>query len=304
MIGALLGAAGFLSNLAANQQNASNFRESQRFNRQMFTDTNIYNSPMNQVSRLRAAGLNPALMYGKDAGTASAMSAPAANPAVPLDFNALNTLGANLTLNGSQKRLLDEQANSQRQDVIGKNIDNSYKVQNWIADLRNKNLDSDTKENLKQLQELDIKYQTQSLRYRVEQQKYQMQLADAQVVAADITNQYLPAQLSESINATISSAFANYASGRASLKSAMASVMSAVNQGHAFEAQYGGDESQRKAFYQAVLDGMIQSRRTAASTEFQNQFINEKGFSISAAREYDQFLGHREKRPRRVGTYR
>lgn len=51
------------------QQNKRAFKRSAEFTREMFDKTNEYNHPVQQMARLKKAGLNPALMYGKSGGT-------------------------------------------------------------------------------------------------------------------------------------------------------------------------------------------------------------------------------------------
>jgi hypothetical protein len=52
-----------------NQSNKRAFKRSADFTREMFDKTNEYNHPVQQMARLKEAGLNPALMYGKSGGT-------------------------------------------------------------------------------------------------------------------------------------------------------------------------------------------------------------------------------------------
>jgi hypothetical protein len=58
-------------------QDAKNLRQYNRQRRDNLADwhrQNIYNSPVEQMARLKEAGLNPALMYGKSGGTGQSMS--------------------------------------------------------------------------------------------------------------------------------------------------------------------------------------------------------------------------------------
>lgn len=59
--------------------NASQAEISRNFSREMFDKTNKYNSMQNQVSQMKAAGLNPALAYSGGAGFAPA-SSPSSTP--------------------------------------------------------------------------------------------------------------------------------------------------------------------------------------------------------------------------------
>jgi len=60
-----------LSNDIAFQQQKELQRDAQDYNRMMFNMSNMYNSPLAQMSRFKNAGLNPNLIYGQQANTAS-----------------------------------------------------------------------------------------------------------------------------------------------------------------------------------------------------------------------------------------
>ena len=62
-------------NMEMNERNnrlqiALQYQQNQ-FNQQMWNQNNIYNSPVNQMDRLRKAGLNPALAYGGNVANVS-----------------------------------------------------------------------------------------------------------------------------------------------------------------------------------------------------------------------------------------
>lgn len=70
---------------ATNAANYRMFQESNAFTEDMWNKTNSYNDPTNQVARLRAAGINPAAVFGNgtiaDAGSVGSSSyAPAVTP--------------------------------------------------------------------------------------------------------------------------------------------------------------------------------------------------------------------------------
>lgn len=63
----------------------------------MFNRTNAYNTPSQQMKRLREAGLNPNLMYGNGSnagGTADMPSAPSAGQASKADYPGIGNIGA------------------------------------------------------------------------------------------------------------------------------------------------------------------------------------------------------------------
>lgn len=90
----LLGIGGLISNSSANDIAQQNFREQMDFARYQYQDLKKFNSPMNQVKMLRAAGLNPALTFGNGVQSASGISQPSPNPQIPLDLAGLSSFGS------------------------------------------------------------------------------------------------------------------------------------------------------------------------------------------------------------------
>ena len=94
-------------------QNKRAFKRSAEFTREMFDATNAYNHPVQQMARLKEAGLNPALMYGKSGGTGQATNPPGQTmqPATVPDLNAglgyaeLQLIKSNIKNNESAQNL-------------------------------------------------------------------------------------------------------------------------------------------------------------------------------------------------------
>jgi len=81
----------WMNNQEAFRQQKELQRNAQDFNKMMFNAANMYNSPLQQMMRFKSAGLNPNLIYGQMANTASAPtmgspSAPSAAQAAPLNL--------------------------------------------------------------------------------------------------------------------------------------------------------------------------------------------------------------------------
>lgn len=70
---------------------------------EMWNRTNIYNSPVEQRKRLEAAGLNPALMYGK--GASPGIASPAPSVDAPDEGNFGRNMGFDTNTNGLQGML-------------------------------------------------------------------------------------------------------------------------------------------------------------------------------------------------------
>lgn len=152
MIGAIIGAAGgVLSSIFnsgaqkdANRANLQAVRETNAQNLQIYKDQLRYNAPIQQMSRLREAGLNPMLMYGQgNVGNATSMPQMQAAKFNPVQFDAspITNLAqniANLKLTDSQSKVNDSVVSKNNQDVIFKMLQNKYAERNMLLDQLNK----------------------------------------------------------------------------------------------------------------------------------------------------------------------
>lgn len=100
-------------------RNEQMMRQTNDLNYQMFQQTQEYNKPVNQVARLKEAGLNPALMYGTGSGanlspTPPTMQAPRAeyrggiDPGGWVALQQARLLGQQAELVKSQKETQDK----------------------------------------------------------------------------------------------------------------------------------------------------------------------------------------------------
>lgn len=109
--------------------------------REMWELTNTYNSPLEQRKRLEAAGLNPALMYGKGASPGIASPAPNYNPPKEGHFGdnmgfAINTNGLSGILNAfNQTRKIDSEIElrAEQRRLVANKADQEW----WKAALYN-----------------------------------------------------------------------------------------------------------------------------------------------------------------------
>lgn len=106
---------------------------------EMWNRTNVYNSPAEQRKRLEAAGLNPALMYGKGANPGLASPAPSVD--APDEGNFGRGMGFNTQTNGLQGML------NAYNDLRQTNADIAVKE----ATARNINIQADSNWYLKEL---------------------------------------------------------------------------------------------------------------------------------------------------------
>lgn len=116
-----------LQNLAARRYDQKVFRQQQAANQQAWTMQNEYNSPVAQMERLREAGLNPKLVYGKGAdNTASPINVPNQNISKrnPIAFNPAESLFTAQDLRLKQAQYDNLRANNTvlAQDAILKGV--------------------------------------------------------------------------------------------------------------------------------------------------------------------------------------
>lgn len=112
------------SQSSANKQNLELAQYQNNWNLQQWNRENAYNSPIQQMARLRQAGLNPNLVYGNGTTTQSASSPRAADMRVAPYLGASQDLtsAANVALNAQnvvrQNELAKAQADYVRQQTI------------------------------------------------------------------------------------------------------------------------------------------------------------------------------------------
>lgn len=138
-VGSLLGGIlGMSSQNSANQQNMELAKYSFDRNIDMWNMQNEYNLPINQMERLRAAGLNPNLVYGNGSVTgnttsnAPQMETPHVNPVTNGGFvsDAINhalVTPAHVSNLNSQTSVNEANAALRIAEKMGKDIDNKMK---------------------------------------------------------------------------------------------------------------------------------------------------------------------------------
>lgn len=121
MIPALIGAAaGIGGTLLANSLNKSSTEQARDYDRKMWYEQAEYNSPKNQVKRLRAAGINPALALQNGSIESGNQSSPATQQHVPTyDFSPASQAVVQSAELYQNRRLQDAQI-----DNMGANTEN------------------------------------------------------------------------------------------------------------------------------------------------------------------------------------
>lgn len=126
------GVAGLLGSLVSNAQNRKLAEYSYSKNLEQWNRSNLYNSPSQQMARLKQAGLNPNLVYGNGAvGNSSGGSPQMQTPSYELDTtkvtpDLMQTLGAyqSIELQKAQTDNVKASTQNQMQDVANKAITN------------------------------------------------------------------------------------------------------------------------------------------------------------------------------------
>lgn len=190
-------ALGFASSMLGNAFNAANMDKQMKFAWDMFNATNKYNSPVNQMNRLRNAGLNPANMVGSVSPGVASSTSPASSPTpfVP-------DVAGDIT-KGKQAELADAQADQVKSQTRLNDVEAETKYQKNMADillsLRQSGLIK--QETMSKLIENSFKPSQMSLdiegsELRNKYQKFQNDLVEVQRYLQDIELAFLPQKLS------------------------------------------------------------------------------------------------------------
>lgn len=271
----------FSSQRDANEINQANFVSSFAEQRRQFERTLKYNSEVEQVRRLRAAGLNPALV-GLGGSSASAGSPPSESTQQPVTYgNFMDGVTDSLLLHSQiDKNTADAQsatanANLANSNAVGQNIRNLYEDTLQQRNILGMDVERGLKQSMLDLNALQLKFDKRSFSDRLRTIAYQADYQRALRDSVTITNQYLPQRLKAEIGKIIAEESAAYINGQASLKQAHAAIMSATNQQHAFDAQFGGNKDDRAKFFEETLKYLVAQRQKALSDEWRNQFFPE-----------------------------
>ena len=119
----------------------------QGFDKHMFDYSNAYNTPLAQMKRLKAAGLNPALMYGQGTTGNTNTSMPTADT-IPTTFSGAEI--AQSAAAGVQMSVMNSQIQLNKANAIAKGIDSAvnagqYGIAKKMSQFQMDNLASDTK---------------------------------------------------------------------------------------------------------------------------------------------------------------
>lgn len=286
---AISGGASFLSGLGnyfaakeTNEMAREQFEKNLAFQKYQYEDTKRYNSFENQVRLARRANLNPSLLFGSGASPAGAQSVGGVGSTAQVttpDYSFFPSAAGNLlsafsqsSLNASQEDVNESVVNKNQAETQSINKDLLYKDQYWKSSNYLRNAQAWLFDKQADLQKLSYQYDLQSMGDRLFEQRWKSENQRAETEARLITNSFLPERCREEINQIITNQKVAIQQGVASLKSAAAAILSATNQQHAFDAQYGGDPKQREAFFNATMRSLEESIRLSHSKQYHNYF--------------------------------
>lgn len=296
-LGGLFGSAVSDNQARANAENMRLNRELLAFQKYQYEDQKRYNSMTEQVRRMRAAGLNPALLLqnGTTGSVGSAVGSPSFQPYEAPDLspigsvvNGLSSSASSLASVFSQSLLNEKQGANLDQDTANKAIENANLAEYWKKKIAN--LSEDTKyktasiTNLRQLTRianLERQFAEQTLDFRVKESQIKMASAFVDFRAKQISTAFLPQQIQSEIAQKIASAKMLVMTGQASVKQATAAVMDAVTRRQQNDAQFGMNEEDRANFFNATMN-LMHSKVGALNSEEFNNLGTPWGYSIGS----------------------
>lgn len=146
--------------------------------KELFDYQNAYNTPANQMKRLKDAGLNPALMYGQGTtGNATGFAGVAKADVSGVDLAQSAAAGAQLSLLNAQKTKLKEEAGLLRNQQVLSNAQAKLAVENIL------NVKSDTARKIQET--LNLKTQGDILQVEEMLKKIEKVRADKGTIKGD-----------------------------------------------------------------------------------------------------------------------
>lgn len=278
-LGGIGSALGISSQRSANEENMRLNRELLEFQKYQYEDQKRYNSMAEQVRRIRAANLNPALMMqgGNVGSSVSSVGSPSPTPMQPLDiasvFQPLSQMaGTAIEGIGSFARASKDVADANKSiaETGYQNIQNKYADDNFKWTVDNKKALSYLQGSQGEINLLNAEFLKKSLGSRLMEQDWQTELTRANAGISLIAQSYADQEHQANIKNLLQTAYAAVLTGRASVKQATASVMNAVTNRDNSHAEYGFDDKDRQDFFEDVMDTMDTAAELNQSNSYKN----------------------------------
>lgn len=175
LAGGLASGIGSLFTIGAQKRAATTAFKRQK---ELFDYQNAYNTPANQMKRLKAAGLNPALMYGQGTtGNATGFAGVAKADVSGPELAHSAAAGAQMSLINAQRQKLEEEAGLIRNQQVLSNAQASLAVQNTL------NVKADTARKIQET--LNLKTQGDILQVESMLKKIEKTRADKGTIKGD-----------------------------------------------------------------------------------------------------------------------
>lgn len=274
-----------------NEQNMALNREMLNFQKYQYEDQKRYNSVTEQARRMRAAGLNPALLMqnGTIGSSVSAVGSPSMTPMQAPDYSVYGSIpqafagaagsfadaftGANV--GQTQAGVNEATVANLEADTQGKLIDNFFasdswraRIERWGSEALRNNAEAGRASALTDIAKLDKKYLEDTLKYRIQSQQLDTATKRINLISNMIATTYLPAQISSEIGLKIAQAKMSVQLGISSVKQATAAVMNAVTERQKSGAMYGMNETDRANFFNATMNLMSSKTGTLNAQEY------------------------------------
>lgn len=261
------------SAISANQQFKHQMQlqeQQQEYNTEMWNKENEYNSPANQISRLREAGVNPmiALSGGSLSNVASSASSALGSASTPVPTSSGSSIGSTFiqqqmmndqleTLRASRKKI-EEETKAQMLDNYVKAETQAERVNIGKQAARQaKNLaDKTYEEMIWQQGQNDILDGT--LQQKISQEEIRTNTMKIEKALKQKDLNYKEQQLAAALAETWSRVSLNYKAGQASLEQAKAAIINAVANSSSLHS---------KTAYQDMVNGSVKAHGAIYETE-------------------------------------
>ena len=137
LLGSAVGGIGSVaSTLLGNSANIQLAREQREWDYKMWKENNEYNTPLNQMKRLRSAGINPGLAMSNGLMGNGLSSQSAGGQTAPMvDFSPIAQGIQNSVDLYQQKRMQDAQISKLNEETVNQSIKNRYENQRQIIEI-------------------------------------------------------------------------------------------------------------------------------------------------------------------------
>lgn len=176
-------ASGFMNAMRQDSQNAWNYK--------MWKEQMAYNTPANQVARLRAAGLNPALaMQNGSIDSGSMSSLPEGTAPSTYDFSPVSQGMQNDMALSLQKRMNDAEIDNKHALTENQRIKNMYENQRQLSELFKLLTEGNLNQENQHLVQKQINRLDKELEWYDRDMESQISLRNSQSVVADAQKDY------------------------------------------------------------------------------------------------------------------